>query len=222
MRLPFLTIFLSSPFDGLLEHAEKVKECSLLFQQAIECSIASQCRSFGEFREQVSQLEHEADAIKRRIRGHIPKGTLMMVDKFQFFNYLKEQDKVLDTVEDILDWISFKELPAIPNDVASDLRQLVDISMSPIEELSLMVSEAIDYFKTFSNKAREVVKERIRGIRIKEHNVDQLEKNLKQKLFSLKIDAVDIFFLIRLVEYIGNIADHAENAGDMMRAMIAQ
>jgi hypothetical protein len=28
--------------------------------------------------------------------------------------------------------------------------------------------------------------------------------------------------MIRLAEYIGSIADHAENAGDMMRAMIAR
>jgi hypothetical protein len=33
---------------------------------------------------------------------------------------------------------------------------------------------------------------------------------------------VGIFHLVRLSEIIGSIADHAENAGDMMRAMIAR
>jgi hypothetical protein len=35
-------------------------------------------------------------------------------------------------------------------------------------------------------------------------------------------DPVAVFHLIRLTEIIGSIADHAENAGDMMRAMVAK
>ena len=94
---------MTSPFDGLQEHAEKIKECAWAFQQAIECHITDQCDSFEEFRLEVDRLESEADAIKRRIRGHLPKGTLMPVDKFELFRYLHEQDKVLDAVEEGLD-----------------------------------------------------------------------------------------------------------------------
>jgi uncharacterized protein Yka (UPF0111/DUF47 family) len=35
MRIPFLSMFMTSPFVGLQEHAEKVKECAWTFQQAI-------------------------------------------------------------------------------------------------------------------------------------------------------------------------------------------
>jgi hypothetical protein len=31
MRMPFVTMFLASPFDGLEEHAKKVKQCSGAF-----------------------------------------------------------------------------------------------------------------------------------------------------------------------------------------------
>ena len=72
MRIPFLSAFTTSPFDGLQEHAEKVKECGWAFQQAIECHAAEQCKMFDEYRQEVIKLENEADAIKRRIRGHLP------------------------------------------------------------------------------------------------------------------------------------------------------
>ena len=36
MRIPILSMFVTSPFKGLQEHAEKVKECAWVFQQAIE------------------------------------------------------------------------------------------------------------------------------------------------------------------------------------------
>ncbi|CAN2039853.1 TIGR00153 family protein [Candidatus Magnetomoraceae bacterium gMMP-15] len=222
MRIPFLSIFMISPFDGLQEHAEKLQECALIFQQAMECHLSSQCKTFEEFRQEIIKLESEADVIKRNIRAHLPKGTVMAVDKFQLFRYLKEQDKVLDTVEDILDWISFKSDSLIPDDLLKDFFLLIDSTVEPIEELSKMVAEARKYFKNFSYKQRNVVKNLIRSLREKEHKVDQLEKPLKSKIFALKIDPVDIFFMIRLVEAIGSIADHAENAGDMMRAMIAR
>jgi uncharacterized protein Yka (UPF0111/DUF47 family) len=38
----------------------------------------------------------------------------------------------------------------------------------------------------------------------------------------MQIDPVTVFHMIRLAEVIGSVADHAENAGDMMRAMLAR
>jgi uncharacterized protein Yka (UPF0111/DUF47 family) len=56
MRIPFLSMFITSPFAGLQEHAEKVKECTWAFQQAIECHISDQCQTFEELREEVIRL----------------------------------------------------------------------------------------------------------------------------------------------------------------------
>ncbi|MCF8078739.1 MAG: TIGR00153 family protein [Desulfobacterales bacterium] len=222
MRLPFFSIFITSPFDGLQEHADKVKECGWIFQQAIECHVADRCKRFEEFRQEVVEMERMADAIKRRIRGHLPKGTLLAVDKFQLFRYLREQDQVMDTVEDALDWISFRSEPGIPEELVKDFLILVDTVMDPIEELSRMVAEARKYFKSFSEQQRVTVKDIIRNLRTMEHDTDRLEAALKRKVFHVVKDPVTVFHMVRLAETIGAIADHAENAGDMMRAMVAR
>lgn len=222
MRIPFLSLFTTSPFDGLQEHAEKVKECAWSFQQAMECHMSLRCERFPELRGQVNQMEHEADAIKRRIRGHIPKGTLLPVDKFQLFRYLREQDSVLDNVQDVLDWIAYRTEPGIPESLHKDFVLLVDAVIDPIDELSSMVSAARLYFKNYAESQRVAVKEIIRSIRQMEHKADGLEETVKAKTFQLKDDPVTIFHTIRLAELIGAIADHAENAGDMMRAMVAR
>lgn len=222
MRIPFLSIFMTSPFDGLQEHAEKVKEVAWAFQQAMECYVITRCTTFEGLRKEVIELEREADVIKRRIRGHIPKGTLMVVDKFQLFRYLREQDSVLDAVEDALDWISYRPEPGVPEEIQQDFFMLVDATVDPIEELARMVMEARKYFENFSDKQRTVVKDIIRTLRRMEHDADRLEDTLKRKVFSLAKDPVSVFHLVRLGETIGHIADHAQNAGDMMRAMIAK
>ncbi|MEE4263256.1 MAG: TIGR00153 family protein [Desulfobacteraceae bacterium] len=222
MRIPFISMFTTSPFDGLQEHAEKVKECAWVFQRAIECIIEDRCEDFEHFRKDIDKLESEADAVKRRVRGHLPKGTLLAVDKFELFRYLREQDKVIDAVEEGLDWLSFRAHAGIPQALEKDFMLLVAAVMDPIEELSKMVTEARKYFSNFSNSQRVVVKDMIRTLRHYEHEADKLEDTIKEKIFNTIDDGVVVFHLIRLTEIIGSIADHAENAGDMMRAMVAK
>jgi hypothetical protein len=222
MRIPFISMFMTSPFDGLQEHAEKIKECAWTFQQAIECHFSNRCERFEELRKEVVEFEREADAIKRRIRGHIPKGTLLPVDKFQLFRYLREQDSVMDAVEDSLDWISFRLEPGVPTELQKDFLLFIDAVVDPIDELSLMMKEARKYFKNYSEKQRTVVKKIIHNLRLQERKADQLEDDIKSKAFHLDFDPVTVFHVVRLAEYIGSIADHAENTGDMMRAMVAK
>jgi predicted phosphate transport protein (TIGR00153 family) len=222
MRIPFFSMFMTSPFEGLQEHAEKVKECAWAFQQAIECHLANKCQTFEEFRQEVIQLEKEADAIKRRIRGHLPKGTLMPVYNFLLFRYLREQDAVIDAVEDALDWISFRSEPGIPPELEKEFVILADSVIDPIEELSKMVVEARKYFKNYSEDQRVIIKKIIHTLHQQEHEADKAEDMVKQKALNMDIDAVTVFHVVRLAEFIGSIADHAQNAGDMMRAMIAR
>nr|HID58192.1 TIGR00153 family protein [Desulfobacterales bacterium] len=222
MRIPIISLFITSPFDGLQEHAKKINECSKKFRNAFECYFNLKCEIFENLRGDVARLESEADAIKRRIRGHIPKGTLMPVDKFQFFMYLREQDQVFDVMEDVLDWLSYRPVEEFPEELCDEILKLVDSVIEPIERLSVMVSDARRYFRTFSEKGRRIVKEHIKKLRQYEHEADILEAALKKEIFARENDPTTIFYLMRLVELIGNIADHAENAGDMMRAMIAR
>ena len=195
MRIPFLSMFMTSPFDGLQEHAEKVKECAWAFQQAVECYVSKQCQTFEELRQEVILLEDQADSIKRRIRGHLPIGTLMPVSKFQLFRYLREQDGVLDAVEDTLDWLSYRPEPGIPPELEKDFLLLVDAVVEPIEELTKMVSEARQYFQSYSEDQRIKVKDIIRLLRKQEHEADKIEHAVKGRLFNMAIDPVSIFHL---------------------------
>lgn len=222
MPTSFISRFMTSPFDGLQEHAEKVKECAGVFQRGIACVIDDSCEDFEQFRKNIDMLESEADDIKRSIRGSLHKGTRVTVDKFEIFRYLGEQDRVLDAVDESLGWLSLRSAAGIPQVLEKDFMLLVEAVMNPIEALSEMVTEACQYFLDSSEEQRVKVKDRIRTLRQYEHEADKLEHAVKEKIFNEIDDPVAVFHLIRLTEVVGSIADHAENAGDMMRAMIAQ
>jgi hypothetical protein len=146
----------------------------------------------------------------------------MPVYNFLLFRYLREQDAVIDAVEDALDWISFRTEPGIPAELEKDFVNLADAVIEPIEQLSEMVAEARKYFKNYSEEQRVLIKKIIRTLRQQEHEADEVEDIIKQKVLNMDTDAVTVFHIVRLAEIIGSIADHAENAGDMMRAMVAR
>ena len=222
MRLPFLSMFMTSPFEGLQEHAEVVKDCAWSFQEAVECHMSYKCSRFDSLRGDIIEMEREADTIKRRIRGHLPKGTLMPVDKFQLFRYLREQDSVMDSVEDALNWLALRPDEKIPMELQRDIFHLVDTVVDPIDELSSMVTEARKYFNNYKEKQRIIVKDIILTLRLQEREADRVEHTIKAKVFNMDLDPTTIYHVVRLAEIIGSIADHAENAGDMMRAMVAK
>ena len=134
------------------------------------------------------------------------------MDKFQLFRYLREQDKVLDAVEEALDWLSFRSEPGIPEALEKDFFLLVDAVMDPVEEMCRLVLEARKYFKNYSEKQRKIVKEIVHTLRRQEHDADKVEDAIKEKVLNMQIEAVTVFHMIRLAETIGSIADHAENA----------
>jgi len=224
MRIPFLSkLFrISSPFDSLQDHAEKVKECTWSFQQAIECFIAGRQEKFEELRKEIIEIERAADIIKRQIHGRLPKGTFLPLEKLEFFRYLREQDNVLDAVEEAIEWISMKNDPRIPKILQEDFLRLVDTVIDPIEELSRLADESRKYFIKGSARQRDVVLEIIQTLHKQEHDADILEGQIKREAFHLHADPLVVFHVIRLVEIIASIADHAENAADMMRAMVSK
>lgn len=221
MRLLLSSLFYKSPFENLQRHADKVKECAHLFKDASVCHISEESKEFDLLTDQVALLESEADAIKRNIRNHLPRGILMPVDKFQFLLYLTEQDKVLDEMEEALFWLSFRPT-GIPDEVATDFLHLVEAVIPPIEKLSELVALATKFFRSKTYSQRSKTKSLIRDISQHEREADLLERELKFKIFRTIKEALDVFHMIRLVEIVGNIADHAENASDRMRTMIAR
>ena len=221
MRLSLSSLFHESPFENLQRHADKAKECAQLFREAAICHVEGKREEFDALTDRVAKLESEADSIKRNIRNHLPRGILMPVDKFQFLQYLGEQDKVVDEVEEALYWLSFKP-KGLPKEMVPDFLDLVESVVPPIEKLAELALMATEFFRSKSGSQRAKMKSLIQDIRQHEKEADLLEQELKGLAFRTIQDALVVFHTVRLVEIVGEIADHAQNASDRMRAMIAK
>ena len=222
MKIPFSQFFVSSPFNGLLEHAEKVKECTWAFQQAVECYVSKTCNTFDEHRQEVARLNNEAEIIQGQIRNSFYKRSISPVSKLHLMMYIKEQAKIAEAVLESLNWLSYRNDVGIPEALKKEVFLLVDAVIDPIEELNNMLAQAKIQFKKVFRKKRVYLKNGIAAICQKHSEADKAEDILKSRIFSLSLEPDLSYHMVRFAEIIGTAADHAESAGEIIGIMAAK
>ncbi|WP_297058862.1 phosphate signaling complex protein PhoU [Thermosulfurimonas sp.] len=208
-------------FELLEKHARLVIECTERLPLALEAYFQQNTGRLREISEDIIAIEREADRLKQNIRGHLPYGLITPVDKFELFLFLKEQDAVADAAEDILKWLTFKQV-RVPEDLAREILRLLEENVKTAEYLVPLVEKAKVYIERGDDISRQDAKEIVRNIRKREHENDLLATEIKRRIFTLDEDFFKVYFLLKLLEYICEISGRTENAADLMRAMIAK
>ncbi|MFN3921282.1 MAG: phosphate signaling complex protein PhoU [Caldimicrobium sp.] len=223
-RLPSVRELLSRElpvFDLLLRHARLVIECMERLPLALEAYLKQDRLRLEEIMKHIVEIEKEADKIKTNIRGHLPRGLILPVEKFELFLYLKEQDAVADYAEAILNWLSFKEV-VIQEKIAQQLESLLNQSLEPLKYLEEMIITSADFLINWNEDSRTRAKELIRQIRYQEFITEEMGNQTKKLAFQEIKDPIEFFFVLKLIDLICEISHHAENAADLMRTMIAK
>ncbi len=221
MRVPILEAFRKSPFDGLLEHAKKAKECIDKLGKAVECYCSEDYDAFEKLAEEILKLENDADWIKGNIRNHLPRGIFMSVDKGDFLSCLQEQDAILDLAEDAVIWLGFRRTK-IPKEIKDAFLKHLHYVIDTVETLENIVGQVKYLIGPISKKERNSAKETIKSIHTKEHKTDESMHELARSLFAIEGDFSSAYHLLHVIFLISHIADHAENAGDRIRVMLAK
>lgn len=213
-----------SPFDQLLNHMCKVTECIKLLGAGLINYYKGNYEGFSELAKKVSIIEHEADLIKANLRGHLPSSLLMPVDKGKFLWALREQDKILDHAEKLVTMLDMRHTK-----IPKPLQQLfIEHSMLVVETVDAMeeaVSSICDLIATsFVKKQRETTKDLIKKVHDKEWAADQKKYGVTVGIYKMekKLAPMDVYHLLKIADWVDDIADHAENVADWLRSMIAR
>ncbi len=209
------------PLECLENHSKYVADCFEEARGALSAYFDGEDKLFEAISEKVSELEHAADLISRNVRAHLPKGIIMPIDKFELFLYLQEEDNIADTAEDIIEWLSYKRVD-LPDDLKDKLYDLYAMCLSICQDLKPIIHAARTYFQTGDEDVRTHIKDKILALRRREHEADLVEHELKKMIFDKVSEPLAVMYTLRLVELIGRAADHAENAADILRSMIAR
>jgi len=213
-----------SPFARLLEHMEKVKECMDVVKEGLIRYYNGEYEGFSEVAEKVSKLEHEADLIKGNIRAHLPRTILMPVDKGQFLWLLREQDAILDHAENLVEMLNMRKTK-IPKQLRELFIEHIKLVAETVEAMEEAVANLKDLVETsFISRERNQTKEKIHQVHQKEWEADQVKYKLTAEIYKMekKLKPMDVYHLLKIADWVDDIADHAENVADWLRAMIAR
>ena len=122
----FFELFRKSPFGPLSEHMAKVRECLALLRPLFEAVLEE--RDEEEVQalvKRISSKEHDADVIKNEIRQSLPSGIFLPVNREDLLAYLKVQDDIADSVEDVAVLLTLKQFK-IPKALHADIFACVD------------------------------------------------------------------------------------------------
>lgn len=202
----------------------KVQECINVLHDGLTKYYQGNFKSFSEVASQVSQLEHEADLIKSNIRNHLPKTIFMPVDKGKFLWALREQDKILDHAEKLTKMLDMRHTK-IPKKLQNNFIKHVDLVSKTVNKMEEAVDNIKDLIETsFVKREREQTKEFIYEVHKYEREADVQKYEISKGIYQLekKLDPMAIYHLLKIVDWVDDIADHAENVADWLRSMIAK
>lgn len=216
-------LFRESPFEPLRYHMKKVMECVSFVRPMFEAVRDQKYETLRELTEKVFKVEHKADIIKDDIRRTIPKRFFLPVYRGDLLGYLKLQDDMADSAEDLAVLLTIKEL-VLPEPLVDHTFEYV----AKVEEVCRQTREVADFLPTLVEgdmvgEEADRALSMIAAVEKGEWEADRLQYRLSQKLFALedKIKATDILLWFRIFGELGQLANFAEKTGDRLRRMLS-
>ena len=217
-------LFNTSPFEPLLHHLRKVKECVSLLRPMLDAVRNEQYDKLNELTEQVFKTEHQADIIKDEIRQVIPRNFFLPVYRGDLLGYLKLQDNMADSVEDVAFLLTLKQLK-LPSKLADELMAFVGTVLRVCDKAYAMNERIRDLVAAgFHADQADDMMQMIRAVEKAEWEADKAQYALSKSLFAMEDDlkATDVMLWWRVFLELGQLANHAEKTADRLRRMLSQ
>jgi predicted phosphate transport protein (TIGR00153 family) len=196
-----------------LVHMQKVLECVVEYEKALsflieERNVDLALKAF--FR--VTELEHQADGIRRDILNMISKAELSSVIRENLSHLVKRIDDIANAANAgarIFIYLDLSEFLKLDDEIHKNIMEMSQLSINAVKKLNLMVNKLMD-------GEEEEIKRLGEEVNSLEHKIDEIHFKINRLLVSNKPDispfnAIEIHNCITSLE---NISDNAEDVAD--------
>jgi len=200
----------------------KVKACVDLIRPLMDAFLKGEQEKIRDVARKIFKAEHDADMVKKEIRSLLPKSILLPVARGDILRFLKEQDNIADSAEDLAALLIIRKT-TVPDELKEELKDFVDKVLETYEAAMTVSSEIKLLAETsFGGEEAQKVMELIESLKLKEWVADKAQMRTAKKMFSIekKLDPVSVIMWMHIFKELGTLANHAENAGDQMRLML--
>jgi len=215
-------LFGRSPIRPMQKHMQAAAECARAILPVLEAMANDDMEALDRGRETVDELEHRADELKHEIRSHLPKRLLMAVERRDMLEILDYQDSVADVAQDVAELASLRHMRT-PEVLKGPLAALAEAALATCAQSESVINELDELVETgFGRHEVARVEVMIEKLNDLESLADDRGEEALRVLFSIEDEiGVGAYYWYEIIQWIGDIADYAERAGNRIRLLIA-
>lgn len=224
MKNPFDSLFARSPFRPMQLHMAKAHECVSLLTHFYTATVAKDWKQAEELQRKITLLEHEADDLKRNIRLNLPNSLLLPVPRSDILELLTTQDMLANRTKDIAGLMLGRQMQT-PEILIPAMQEYIQASIQASEHALKAINELDELIETgFRGREVTLVESLIDELDRIEHSNDTLQVRLRHKLLALEkeLPPVDVIFLYKVIDHVGELADYAQKVGHRLMLLIAR
>lgn len=217
-------MFGPSPIKPLEQHMFKVHQCVELLYPFFAAVLDQNWLLAQDINEHIAALEKEADYIKRDLRLHLPHGLFLPVSRTNLLELLTAQDRIANRAEDIAGLMVSRQMQ-IPAQLAPMLSDFLTCCLGAPKQALQVINELDELLESgFRGSEVKIVDDMVNTLDKIEQASDKELFTIRQHIFNLEKDypAIEIMFLYKLVQWIGDLADHAQTVGSRLQILIAR
>lgn len=220
----FSKLFGRSPIAPIQEHMKVASSAASELLGFIEAVLAGDWDEAKARSVRVVELEDEADEMKREIRRNLPRSLFLPVSRSDLLELLHMQDKIPNLSKDIVGLTMGRRME-IPETMSAAVHEYVEHSVGATNLALQALNELDELIETgFSGREVDLISSLIKRLDAAEHEADVKQIEVRNLLFSIEkeLNPVDVMFLYRIIDWIGDIADYAQTVGNRLLYIIAK
>ncbi len=220
----FADLFGRSPVEPLQRHIATSHQCAAELIPFFQAVFHDDWGQAAEIQSKIAQLENEADEIQKTIRLHLPKSLFLPVPRSDLVALLVKQDQIANRAKDIAGLMLGRQM-SIPEQLHEPVFEYLKRSLSASEQAVTAINELDELVETaFGGREIKLVEKMITELNELEHQTDKIEITIRAKLFAIEkeLPPIDVMFLYKIIEWIGDLADCAQKVGSRLQLLIAR
>ncbi len=217
-------VFAKSPVGALCEHMAVASQASTALKPFMAAAIAADWEVAEQHSVTIADLEHQADQLKREIRLGLPRSLFLPFARSDLLELIDVQDKVANVSRDIAGLMLGRHM-TVPGSIAPALIEFLDSSL----QATALAAEAIDELDQladtgFTARGLEQITDTVVRLDEAEHANDRQQVVVRRALMEIEgtINAVDVIFMYRIIDWIGDLADYSEKVGNRLMYLISK
>lgn len=217
-------VFGPSPIRHIEQHMRKTYLCAKQLSPFFEAVLKLDWQAAEIIKQKIVSLEKEADVIKRTLRLHLPTGLFLPVSRTDLLELLSAQDRIANKAEDIASLIVGRKM-VIPVSLSSVFMPFLSRCLDAAKQACKAINELDELLESgFRGSEVKIVEDMIVMLDEIEQDSDEKLIEIRHHIFTLEKDLppIGIIFLYKLVQWIGDLADHAQTVGGRLQILIAR